>query len=207
MHADTLARLRPAGRSVAELQGALDALAQERVACERRAVAARADRVAALVAGVMFQVRAADQVLQEAASDLEMLEALEPALRERLTLAETLEAGAVAALTAANEASEAAAAAFAAVLPRYAKHAEAVAEIARLGLAADQARQHAAGLASKQGLPVVQVALPAGALTASPSGYPLSMAALVRLPAPDGTGLLAGTWGPEHQPVPAFRYA
>ncbi len=207
MHENMLARLRPAGRSVAELQGALDALAQERVACERRAATARADRTAALVAGVVWQVDQADKAMKGAADDLEMMAALEPALRERLTFAETIEAGAVAALTSANEAAEVAAAAFAAALPKYARHAEAIAEIARLGQAADRARQHAATLAAKQGLPAAHMSLPAGALTASPKGYPLSMASLVRLPAPDGSGLLVGTWGPEHQPVPAFRYA
>ena len=207
MHEDTLARLRPAGRSVADLQGALDALVQERTACERRAVAARADRTAALVAGAAWHVAAADKAMKGAADDLEMMSALEPALRERLTFAETVEAAAVAALTAANEAAATAAAAFAAVLPKYARHAEAIAEIARLGQAADQARHHAAALAAKQGLPAAQVSFPAGALTASPTGRPVSMASLVRLPAPDGSGLLTGSWGPEHQPVPAFQYA
>ena len=207
MHENTLARFRPAGRSVAELQGALDALVQERTACERRAITARADRTAALVAGVVWQVDQAGKTMKAAADDLELLAALEPALRERLTFAETVEAAAVAALTAANEAAATAAAAFAAVLPKYGRHAEAIAEIARLGQAADQARHHAAALAAKQGLPAAQVSFPAGALTASPMGYPLSMASLVRLPAPDGTGLLAGNWGPEHQPVPAFQYA
>ncbi len=207
MHEDTLARLRPAGRSVAELQAALDALQIERAACDQRATAARAERTAALISGAMFQVRTTDQVLQEAASDLEMLAAMEPALREGLTRAETIEAGVVAVLAEANKAAEVAAAAFAAALPKYARHAEAIAEIARLGLAADQARHHAATLAARQGLPGVQVTLPAAALTASPMGRPVSMAALVRLPAPDGSGLLVGTWGAEHQPVPAFRYA
>jgi hypothetical protein len=207
MDADTIARLRPAGRSVADLQGALDTLAQERVACERRAVAARADRTAALVAGAAWHVAAADKTMKAAADDLEMLDALEPALRERLAFAETVEARAVADLTEANEAAETVAAAFAAALPRYARHAQAIAEIARLGQAADQARHHAAALAAKQGLPEVRMTFPAGALTASPRGYPLSMASLVRLPAPDGSGLLVGTWGQEHQPVPAFRYA
>ncbi len=207
MDSDTLARLRPAGRSVADLQGALDTLLLERTACERRAVVARADRTAALVAGAAWHVAAADRAMKTAVDDREMLDALESALRERLTLAETIEAGAVAVLTAANEAAEAAAAAFAAALPKYAASARVVAEIARLGLAADQARHHAATLAAKQGLPAVRMAFPAGAFTASPTGHPLSMAALVRLPAPDGSGLLVGTWGAEHQPVPAFRYA
>ncbi len=207
MDADTLARLRAAGRSVADLQGALDALAQERATCERRAVAARADRTAALVAGAAWHVNEADKAMKAAADDLEMMAAMEPALREKLAFAEMLEARGVAVLTEANEVAEAAAAAFAAVLPKYAKHAEAIAEIARLGQAADRARQHAATLAARQGLPAAQMVFPAGSLTASPTGHPLSMASLVRLPAPDGSGLLVGTWGAEHQPVPAFRYA
>jgi hypothetical protein len=206
MDADTLARLRPAGRSVADLQGALDALAQERATCDRRAVAARADRTAALVAGASWHVNEADKTMKAAADDLEMLDALKPALREKLAFAETVEARAVADLTDANEAAEAAAAAFAAALPRYARHAEAVAEIARLGQAADQARRRAADMAAKQGLPAAALALPVGAFVASPGG-PASMAALIRLPAPDGSGLMVGAWGQEHQLVPAFRYA
>lgn len=207
MDSDTLARLRPAGRTVADLQGALEALAHERVACDRRAVTARAERTAALVAGAAWHVAAADKAMKTAADDRELLDALDPALREKLAFAETIEAGVVAALTSANKAAEAAAAAFAAVLPKYARHAEAIAEIARLGQAADHARQHAATLAARQGLPEVRMSFPAGALTASPTGYPISMASLIRLPAPDGTGLMVGVWGIEHQPVPAFRYA
>jgi len=207
MDADTLARLRPAGRSVADLQGALDALTQERAACERRAVAARADRTAALVAGASWHVNEAGRIIKATADDIELLDALEPALRERLTLAAANEAGAVATLTAANEAAEIAAAAFAAALPKYAGAARLVAEIARLGQAADQARQHAATLAAKQGLPAVRMVFPAGAFTAVPGGTALAFAAVVRLPAPDGSGLLVGTWGVEHQPVAAFRYA
>jgi len=206
MDADTLARLRPTGRSVADLQAALDVLAQERVACERRAVTGRAERTAALVAGASWHVGQADRIMKAAADDIEMMVAMEPALRERLAFAETIEARAVADLTAANEEAETTAAAFAAALPRYAKHAEAVAEIARLGQAADKARRRASDLAAKQGLPAVQLALPVGAFVATPGG-PASMAALIRLPAPDGLGLLIGTWGQEHQPVPAFRYA
>jgi hypothetical protein len=206
MDADTLARLRPAGRSVADLQGALDALAQERVACERRSVAARADRTTALIAGAAWHVAEAGRIMKAAADDVEMLDALAPALRERLALAEMVEARAIAELTEANELAETAATAFAAALPRYAKHAEAISEIARLGQAADQARHHAATLAAKQGLPAAHLVLPAGTFTASPAGS-LSMASLIRLPAPDGTGLLVGSWGQEHQPVPAFRYA
>ena len=206
MEVHILGRLRPVSTSPAAIQDALTALQQERAATVQRANTARAKRLQALMAGVSWEIKEADTALRNAAFDAEMLDALEPALREKLIFAETIEARAVADLTAANEAAAAAAAAFAAALPRYPKHAEAVAEIARLGQAVDQARRRAADMAAKQGLPAVQLALPVGAFVATPGG-PASMAALIRLPAPDGSGLLFGTWGPEHQPVPAFRYA
>ena len=52
--------------------------------------------------------------------------------------------------------------------------------------------------------PVVEMP---GMETGAPSGHAIPLAAIVRLPAPDGSGLLFGQWGPEHPPVPAFQYA
>ncbi|MGI4941796.1 MAG: hypothetical protein ACRYHQ_14750, partial [Janthinobacterium lividum] len=79
------------------------------------------------------------------------------------------------------------------------------AEIARLGEAAGQAMQHATTLARSHNVPGPAAEMP-GAVTGTPTGYAIPLAALVRLPAPDGNGLLFGQWGAEHQPRPAFRY-
>ena len=103
-------------------------------------------------------------------------------------------------------AAKAAVQAFAAVLPKYARHAEAIAEIARLGELAGQALQRATALARSHNLHGPAVELP-GAVRFNPTGHVLPFASLVRLPAPDGSGLLVRTWGQEHQPLPAFRYA
>lgn len=205
MHDLTLARLRPRGHSPSDIRDALLALQQEQAACQQRVDTAHRDRTVALIAGVSWQVRENDAVLKAAADDLEMLAAMAPALQARLAAAEAVEARAHALVAQENAAAEAAVAAFAAALPRYAKHAEAVAEIARLGEAAGQALQRATSLARSHGVQGPAVELP-GAVTATPTGYAIPLAALVRLPAPDGQGLLFGTWGPEHQPAPAFRY-
>lgn len=207
MEAHILGRLRPTSTSPAAIQDALAALQQERAATVQRANTARAKRLQALMAGVSWEIKEADTALRDAASDAEMLDAMEPALAAKLALAEVVEARVHAEMAEANAASETADQAFAVALLEYAKHAEVIAEIARLGLAADQARHRAATLAARQGLPAAQMALPAGAFTASPKGYPLSMASLIRLPAPDGSGLMVGKWGPDHRPTPAFQYA
>ncbi|MGI4944428.1 MAG: hypothetical protein ACRYHQ_28365 [Janthinobacterium lividum] len=206
MNTDTLARLRPRDTSSAAIRDALVALQQERAATVQRGNAARAHRTTALIAGVSWQVGEADKVMKASADDAEMLDAMEPALEEKLALAERVEAQGRAQVAEAHEAAKTADAAFAAALPKYAPAAKVVAEIARLGQAADQARHHAATLAARHGMPAAQVALPAGAFTASPKGYSLSMASLIRLPAPDGSGLMVGEWGPEHRPAPAFQY-
>ncbi|MGI4941935.1 MAG: hypothetical protein ACRYHQ_15480 [Janthinobacterium lividum] len=207
MDATTLGRLRPRSTSPDAIRDALVALQQERAATVQRANSARAKRTAALIAGISWEVGEADKAMKTSADDLEMLNAMEPALEEKLAFAERVEAQGRAQVVEANEAAKAADAAFASALPKYARHAEAINEIARLGLAADQARHHAATLAARQGMAAAQVALPAGAFTASPKGHPLPMASLIRLPAPDGSGLMVGEWGPEHRPAPAFQYA
>lgn len=200
-----LARLRPRGHAPADIRDALAALAEERTACERRAASARSQRVAALIAGVSWQVCEADTALKAADADMEMMAAMEPALHAKLASAEAIEAGAHARVAEANAAAEAAVAAFSAALPRYPKHAQAVAEIARLGEAAGHAMQHATALARTHNVqgPVVEIP---GAVGSNPTGYAIPLAALVRLPAPDGNGLLFGQWGPEHRLAPAFRY-
>ena len=206
MDADTLGRLRPQSTSAAAVQDALVALQQERAATVQRANAARAKRLNALMAGVSWEIKEADTALRDAASDAEMLDAMEPALAAKLAFAEMVEARGQAEVTEANEAAQADVAAFAAALPGYAKHAAAVAHIARLGEAAGQAVQRATALARSHGVQGPAVEMP-GAITGTPSGFAVPLASLVRLPAPDGSGLLFGQWGPEHQPVPAFRYA
>ena len=205
MHDLTLARLRPRGHAPADIRDALVALAEERAACERRAASARSQRVAALIAGVSWQVGEADAALKAADADMEMMAAMEPALHAKLASAEAIEAGAHALVAEANAAAETAVAAFAATLPRYAPAAETVAEVARLGEAAGQALQHATALARSHGVPGPTVEMP-GAVTGTPSGFAIPLAAVIRLPAPDGSGLLFGSWGPEHRPAPAFQY-
>lgn len=200
-----LARLRPRGHAPADIRDALAALAEERTACERRAASARSQRVSALIAGVSWQVGEADTALKAADADTEMMAAMEPALHARLAAAEAIEARAHALVAAENAAAEAAVEAFSAALPRYAKAAHTVAEIARLGEVAGQAMQRAATLARSHNVPGPAAEMP-GAVTGNPTGYAIPFAALVRLPAPDGSGLLVGQWGAEHQPRPAFRY-
>lgn len=206
MHDLTLARLRPRDTSSAAVRDALTALQQERAATVQRANAARSQRTTALIAGVSWQVGEADKVVKAAADDAEMLDAMEPALGEKLAFAERIETLGRAEVAEANEAADVALQAYAAVLPKYARHAEAIAEIARLGEAAGQAARNAETLARKHGVTPTPFASP-GAVTSTPTGYAIALASLVRLPAPDGSGLLFGQWGPEHQPVPAFRYA
>lgn len=198
MHDLTLARLRPRGHAPADIREALTALQQERDACQQRADAAHRDRTAALVAGTGWRVREADAVLKAAGEDLEMLGAMEPALRDRMTAAEAVEARAHALVAAANTEAAAAVQAFRAALPKYARLAEAVAEIARLADAAGHATQYAASLARSYGVSAPQLDMP-GAVTNTPTGFDVPFAALVRLPAPDGRGLLCGTWGTEFQ--------
>ena len=205
MHDLTLARLRPRDTSSAAVRDALIALQQEQAACQQRVDTAHRDRTAALIAGMAWQVRENDAVLKTAADDLEMLTAMAPALQAKLAAAEAIEARAHALVAEANAEAEAAVAAFASALPEYARHAEAVAEIARLGETAGQAMQRATALARSHNVPGPAAEIP-GAVTGTPTGFAIPLAALVRLPAPDGDGLLFGQWGPEHRPALAFQY-
>ena len=206
MHDLTLARLRPRGHAPDDIRDALTALAQERAACEQRAASVGAQRVAALIAGVSWQVKEADVALKAEADDMEMMGAMAPALQAKLAAAEAIEARAHALVAQENAAAEAAVAKFAAALPRYAPAAKTVAEVSHLGEAAGQAVQRATALARSHGVPGPAVEMP-GMVAGAPSGHAVPLASLVRLPAPDGSGLLFGQWGAEHQPVPAFRYA
>lgn len=206
MDTQTLARLRPASNTSDAIRDALTVLQHERVASVQRANAARQRRTTALFTGSDFEIGEADRTLREVALDAEKLDVMEPALLERLASAGASEVRGLAAVAEANAAAEAAVQAFAAVLPKYARHAEAIAEIARLGEAAGDAVRQAEALAHKNSAPPAQFAIP-GAVTGTPTGYAIPLATIVRLPAPDGTGLLFGKWGLEHQPAPAFRYA
>ncbi len=205
MNTDTLARLRPTSNTPDAIRGALSELQRERAASVQRANAARQRRTTALFTGSDFEIREADKTLSDVALDAEKLDVLEPVLLDRLALAERVKAQAHAEVAEANAVAETAAQAFAAALPRYPKAAETVAEIARLGDVADQAARSAEALARKHGVTPVQFIGP-GAVNGAPSGHAVPLASLVRLPAPDGSGLLFGRWGPEHQPAPAFRY-
>lgn len=206
MDTQTLTRLRPVSNTSDAIRDALTVLQHERVASVQRANAARQRRTTALFTGSDFEIGEADKTLREVALDAEKLDVMEPTLLERLASAEAFEARGLAAVAEANAAAETAVQAFAAILPKYARHAEAIAEIARLGEAAGDAVRQAGALAHKHGAPPARFAIP-GAVTGTPTGYAIPLATIVRLPAPDGTGLLFGKWGPEHQLVPAFRYA
>ncbi len=206
MDADTLGRLRPVSNKSDAIRDALSELQRERGASVQRANAARQRRTTALFTGSDYEIGEADRTLRDAALDAEKLDVMEPTLLEQLALAERIEAQGHAEVAEATAAAQTAVQDYALALPGYAKHASAVAKITHLGEVAAQAVQHAHTLAQKHHVVRPQLDLP-GMVTGAPSGHAIPLAALVRLPAPDGNGLLVGTWGPEHQPVPAFRYA
>jgi hypothetical protein len=91
--AKTLARLRPADDSARAIRIAIDAVKHERTTAEQRMVDYAARRTDLLLNGSTAEIRAAEEAIRDAETDLARLDAISPALSSQLAEAVAREAG------------------------------------------------------------------------------------------------------------------